>query len=222
MLQVLSPNDNSTTDNPHAMIGESCGRRRKYTVIDAFSGLGGASEAFLRSGDEVHRFDNNPLLRDVPNTQLMDLVATPPHLVCPGVVPDLVWCSPPCTEFSMGYSGPRPRAIRAGRTHFPDLRCLKTSIRLVEYFDPRFWVVENVHGAIRYLTPYLGKPTQIIGQYALWGSFPHIQCDLGSHSKMDSDPWSSDPLRANKRGLVPLALSEALRVSMSTPTLEDF
>ena len=31
-------------------------------VLDLFSGLGGFSEAFLRSGDEVKRIENNPLL----------------------------------------------------------------------------------------------------------------------------------------------------------------
>jgi hypothetical protein len=46
-------------------------RRKKNEVLDLFSGLGGASEAFLSSGHDVVRIENNPLLSEVPNTQSM-------------------------------------------------------------------------------------------------------------------------------------------------------
>jgi site-specific DNA-cytosine methylase len=39
-------------------------------MLDLFSGLGGASEAFVRAGWEVMRIENNPLLSEVPNTEI--------------------------------------------------------------------------------------------------------------------------------------------------------
>ena len=42
-------------------------------VLDLFSGLGGFSEAFVRSGDEVLRVENNPLLSEVPYTTMQDV-----------------------------------------------------------------------------------------------------------------------------------------------------
>ena len=43
-------------------------------MLDLFSGLGGASEAFLQNGWEIKRIENNMLLKGVPNTTIMDVV----------------------------------------------------------------------------------------------------------------------------------------------------
>ena len=89
-------------------------------VLDLFSGLGGFSEAFLRSGDEVVRVENNPLLSEVPNTSIEDVRAMRDRLLefkqsgQPIRSIDLVVASPPCLEFSMAYSSPRSVANRSG------------------------------------------------------------------------------------------------------------
>ena len=68
-------------------------------MIDFFSGLGGASEAFIHDlGWQVLRYDNNPLLRDVPLTLMADLLHDEiriRHQI------DVFWASPECREFSM-------------------------------------------------------------------------------------------------------------------------
>ena len=74
-------------------------------MIDMFSGLGGASEAFIDREDwRVLRFDNNPLLKDVKDTIICDDM----FLLIPGVPGeiDLLWASPPCREFSHGFNSP--------------------------------------------------------------------------------------------------------------------
>lgn len=189
-------------------------------MVDLFSGLGGASEAFRLAGDHVLRIENNPLLSGVPDTLLADVSSVESHSAIQAMGDiDLMWSSPPCTEFSNAFSAPGPKALRGGRTHFPDLNLLRQSLRMREDYGPKWFVVENVAGASRYFLPYIGRPAQIIGPFHLWGRFPHLHVDITGHSKYAGDPHSSDPLRSNKRALVPLAISEALREAMLQPTL---
>jgi site-specific DNA-cytosine methylase len=72
-------------------------------VLDLFSGLGGASEAFLTAGHDVVRIENNPLLSEVPNTQSMCVFELRDFLEanhetqnCDKEQIDLIWASPPC------------------------------------------------------------------------------------------------------------------------------
>lgn len=187
-------------------------------MLDLCSGLGGASEAFLNHGWEVKRVENNMLLKNVPNTVIMDifqlettlenLIATWPDFE----QIDFVWCSPPCTDFSVAYSSPRSVAQRNGEDYYPDaaIEMVKCCKRIIDLLQPRYWVIENVSGAATWLNDILGKPTQIVGPFYFWGKFPHIHMPLGfKHSKFTNDTWSSDPLRANKRALVPYEISEA-------------
>lgn len=191
--------------------------------MDLFSGLGGASQAFVDAEDLVLRIENNPLLAEVPHTLNADVSSVESHSAIQNLGDiDLMWSSPPCLEFSNAFSAPGPCALRKGHTHFPSLDLLRQSVRMREDYAPRWFVIENVAGAARYFQPYIGKPTQIIGPYHLWGRFPHLQVDITGHSKYDGDPHSSDPLRSNKRALVPLTISEALREAMTHPTLEEF
>lgn len=193
------------------------------SIIDLCSGLGGASEAHVVRGDHVLRIENNPALDwveatticEVGSRRCRDAVRRHGHT-------DLVWASPTCTQFSNAYSAPTPVARRAGKTPFPDLGLLEACVRQIEDIDPRYWILENVHGAIPFFKPYLGAPAQIIGPFALWGRFPHIAVDLGTHSKYTGDPHSSDPLRANKRAKIPYPLSVAVRDAVAQPNLEAF
>ncbi len=79
-------------------------------MLDIYSGLGGASEAFRLGGWEVHRLENNVLLKHVPDTQIVDVLQWPFHDIPVGYY-DFIWASPPCTEFSDGYSSPKQNHI---------------------------------------------------------------------------------------------------------------
>lgn len=185
-------------------------------MIDLFSGLGGASEAFLCDPEwEVLRIDNNPLLGGVPNTVIMDIHdLTPNHPTKEPITVDLVWASPPCTEFSGGYSSPKSIASRTiGLEEYePDMSLLCRALELIIAINPKYWVIENVAGSIRYFSEYLGKPKQIIGPYVLWGNFPSIHlCSSSIIPKKFKDTNSRDPLRSNKRAKVDLLLSKRLK-----------
>lgn len=201
---------------------ESKKEREALRVIDLFSGFGGASEAFLQAGDNVMRIENNPLLSEVPATRVMDVQDFTNY---GRPVPDLVIACPPCTEFSNGYNGPRPVAQRSGRIHFPSLRLIEVAVRQIEEMQPRYWLIENVVGSIKYLEPYLGKPRQIIGPYVFWGNFPYINTvDMPDLGKGKRDVHSGNPLRANIKACWPLELSRRLRASVvhGEVSLESF
>lgn len=194
-------------------------------MIDMFSGLGGASEAFLQNDWSVMRLDNNTLLEGVPYTTMVDItkVMLMDYEIVGGEI-DLIWASPPCTEFSFAYGAPGPKAKREGKEFTPDLALALAAKEWVDLIKPRYWCVENVIGSIKYLTPIFGPPRQIIGPFVLYGNFPYLEIPEGwTHSKFTGDTWSTDPLRANRRAKVPYTISEALlRAILNQKTLEDF
>lgn len=184
-------------------------------ALDLCSGLGGASEAFLQSENwEVQRIENNTILANIPKTTIMDVkhLASALKTNRPGPI-NLIWASPPCREFSGGYQSPKSVAARAGQLdeYEPDMSIVNACIEIIEICQPTYWVIENVVGAIRYLTPILGEPRQIIGPFVLWGNFPLINNakDIPT-SKKSKDVHSGNPLRANLKAKIPIELSQGL------------
>ena len=175
-------------------------------MLDLFSGLGGASESFLNNGWEVLRIENNPLLKMVPNTELMSVedfkecFEKNMETYGPSEKINVVWASPPCTDFSTGYDSPRSKAERNGENYFPGeaIDLVKSTKELIDLIDPQYYIIENVRGSIKFLKPILGEPTMIIDSLVLWGRFPTWAMPP-NYKHIKADAWSSDPLRANIR-----------------------
>lgn len=190
--------------------------------MDLCSGLGGASEAFIRD-DKWHviRVENNPLLQAVPFTlqcdvlNWMDWIDTLPTI-------DVIWASPPCTEFSLAYNSPKSLAARAGLEHEPDMSILLACLDIIDYLKPKSWVVENVAGAIKKFDKMMGHYRQHISSFFLWGVFPQIIVNT-THKKTDINPGGSDPLRSNKRAKIPFEVSLAfLRALEEQKKVSDY
>lgn len=187
-------------------------------MLDLFSGLGGASEAMVQNGWEVQRIENNPLLSEVPHTTLKSVFELRDELVemeRSGFTPteqiDVVWASPPCTEFSLAYSSPQSIALREGRDYQPDLEPLRATLEIIRILKPRYWVIENVRGSIKWFKPILGEQVKVINHsIILWGNFPSF-ANPTIESKFKNEGSSRCPLRANRRALIPLAVSNELR-----------
>lgn len=190
------------------------------TMVDLFSGLGGASEAFLKAGWAVHRYDNNPTFTSkgenpIDYTNCIDLVKWDDYMFhWVGEYIEFVWASPPCYDFSNAHSAPRGIAGREGRLedYKPDMTLLEKTIEMIEWFEPKYWCIENVVGAIRYFEPYLGKPREIIGPYVLWGNFPPgcFEMPRGYTKREAGDKHRHSPIRSNHRAKVPLWLSQQM------------
>lgn len=161
-------------------------------ALDLYSGTGAATAAFRRRGWSVFTVDLDQARRP-------DVVADVRRLPISGGV-DFLWASPPCNEFS--DANPRRPAI----ARRPSLEHVFATLEAVRWLHPRFWILENVRGAI----PFLGIPVQKIGPWCLWGYFPPIQvtAELSGWRKLRFHT-------AAARGRVPDGLSEAVYQSIS-------
>lgn len=185
-------------------------------VLDLFSGFGGWSEAFLRLGHEVMRIENNPLLKNVPETNLMcvkefrDWIIEQQNRGYALARPDIIMASPPCLEFSNAFNAPRSKALRNNEEYNPNMELVEVTLEIIQLLCPKFFIVENVNGSQKYFEEYFGKPKQILGSYVLYGYFPQIIVDESSLGTKKEKDKRHSPLRSNYRAKIPLPLSMAL------------
>ncbi len=161
-------------------------------MLDICAGLGGASSAFRHRGWRVITLDNDPVFRT-------DIVADIRTWAWDGEIPDLIWCSPPCDEFAREFM---PWS-KTGKS--PDLSIVQACKRIIDEVKPRYWVIENVKGSLKWLEPVIGKPSYVCNPYYLWGYFPNI-----SYVKVTSRKEHLSSMRAAERALIPYKLSNAL------------
>ena len=197
-------------------------------ILDLCSGLGGASEAFANDPHwTVVRIENNPILSDVEHTLMADVlewIDWLPELISEFGRPTVIWASPACLEFSRCYSAPGPKAQREGVAFQPDMSIVESCIDIIEYAKPRFHIIENVRGACAWFLPELGCWKQRIGQFFLWGAFRMLDTKGYTHIAGKTQDWDvGDPLRTNKRALIPISISQScLDAVCSQSKLSDF
>ena len=192
-------------------------------MLDLFSGFGGASEAMVKDDTwSVLRIENNPLLGGVPYTIIDDVKNIANNIFGSHNVKqkiDLIWASPPCREFSSGYSSPKSIWCREHgiESYQPNMELLEAALRIIEIVKPKYWVIENVVGSIRYFEEYLGEPRHIIGPYVLWGNFPILDCNPEMiEAKSSKDVHSSNPLRSNYKAKVDIHISRTLKETIES------
>jgi len=193
-------------------------------VLDLCSGLGGFSEAFVAAGHEVLRIENNPLLAEVPHTDIIDLfdvrdlleenVADNGDAFLRNV--DIILFSPPCYEFSLAFDAPRAVWARenAGIPYEPSMDLLECGMEIIELLKPKYWIIENVRGASPYFSQLLGRARQINEAYFFWGNFPSFVPETFPSKAEKDERWN--PLRANVRGKIPIEISEALLAAIES------
>jgi hypothetical protein len=161
----------------------------KLRMLDLFSGSGSASRAAAVRGWEVVRVDNGEgTAADIR----ADLATWEPD----GERFDLVWASPPCTQLS---TASRSRDVDAG------LVLVRAALRIIRMIAPRWWVLENVHGATRAIGGIIGPPVACYGSFYLWGVFPPFEaCIARGKTKL------SGRRRAERRAAIPWGISDGL------------
>ena len=197
-------------------------------VLDLCSGLGGFSEAFVNASSwEVMRIENNPLLSEVPHTEIIDIFEFRDTLIdmiergYKPAYPDLILFSPPCREFSLGFNAPRAIASREGRLeeYQPNMSILECGLDIIKILNPRYYIIENVKGSIRYFEPYLGRPQCSYGAWFFYGKFPTFNVVPGSiPNKAHMDKGSQHPLRLQYRSIVPISISKAIKKAVENQT----
>ena len=196
-------------------------------MIDLYSGLGGASEAFLDDPEWfVVRFENNiELLGDVPNTHFIDILEMADNLEEIPMTPDrpdFIWASPPCLEFSHGYNAPAMIAKREGREFAPDLSHIEASMKIINHFRPRRWCVENVAGAVPHFNKIIGLKPDRVGPFYLWGNLPPVILPKGYTPPSKVSMSGSTPMSANNRAKIPYEVSRAVKEAVRQPGLEGW
>ena len=161
-------------------------------MLDLFCGTKGAGRAFREAGWDVVAVDNDARHRP-------DVLADLREWTWEGERPELVWASPPCTEFSR-WAMPWCRKQGPPR---PDLSLVEAALRVVQETQPHYWVLENVRGAVPFLD-FLGPPRVVAGPFHLWGYFPPFRLEL---PPFKARLGSRDVVR---RAAVPYRLSAAL------------
>jgi len=112
-------------------------------------------------GWQVIRVDNDATFKP-------DIVADVRKWSWDGLTPDLIWASPPCKEFS------RESMPWCKTGNNPDISIVLACKRIIEEVQPRYWIIENVKGAVRWLEPFLGPYRCNVGPFYLWGFFPEL------------------------------------------------
>lgn len=198
---------------------------KKWKMIDLFSGLGGASEAFLNNGWEVWRGDANELFFNKDSEYYVkDTVKWDAYKdKVPTDSIDFLWASPPCQQFSVAYNSLRSKADREGKEFHPDMSLIMITAKIIEIVKPRFWALENVNGAQEFLNPIFGKYRIKLGSAIIWGNFPIVGFDARENGFKEKI-WEIDsPIRANIRAKMPYWLSDQMRVAVQYQMmLSDF
>lgn len=169
---------------------------RRLCMLDLFSGTGAASRAAEVRGWSVFRVDNAP---DANADLKMDLAYWSPWEsdLYPIIQWDLIWASPPCELLSTVRS--------KGRDLDKGLVLVKRSIEIIKKLKPRWWAIENVHGATRAISGLIGPPVARYGSFYLWGNFPPFEARIPRNKTK-----LSGRRRAERRARIPWEISEGL------------
>jgi hypothetical protein len=160
-------------------------------MLDLFSGSGSASRSAAVRGWRVVRADNG--VGTAADLRVDLSTWEPPADLGPF---DLVWASPPCTQLS---TAGRSRDVAAG------LVLVRAALRIIEAVAPRWWVLENVHGATRAIGDLIGPPVACYGSFYLWGVFPPFEAQVErGKTKM------SGRRRAERRAAIPWPIADGL------------
>ena len=169
-------------------------------LLDLCCGLKGASDDFKNNGWDVVTVDINQKFNPDILVDICDLHLEEKY--------DLVWASPACQEYSK-RSLPISWKCNNGTHTEPDMRLFLNCYRIIRYVKPRWYVIENVRGAIPYFSLVLGDYRKKVGSRYLWGDFPPFD------TSPKYDKWKLSPSidRPEQRSKIPAGITKALRLA---------
>lgn len=166
----------------------SC-HRRNPRILELCCGTKSASRAIRRmwSAAKIVTLDADPshsptILTDVCEWNYKDDVFPRGYF-------DIIWASPPCTEYSL-----------AKTTGVRDLtgadRIVLSVRRIIDYFSPTAWFIENPHALLHLRT--------------IMGDIDHLRttctyCQYGTPYKKETDIWTNVPVSLRHCNVTPCA-----------------
>ncbi|MDE2019150.1 MAG: DNA cytosine methyltransferase [Patescibacteria group bacterium] len=102
--------------------------------------------------------------------------------------PDIIWASPPCTGFSVAsighnWTGGKNAYIPKSETARTGIAIVKKTLELIQYFEPRFWFIENPRGVLRKMD-FMQRFTRHTVTY----------CQYGDERMKPTDIWTNNIL----------------------------
>lgn len=151
-------------------------------MLELFSGTGRMAAAFRKEGYETLTVDLHESadlqkdIREVTVAEILDLL---------GGYPDVIWASPPCTQFS----------IASVSTHWKNRKppvegteLLAHTLRLIMALQPKYWYIENPMGMMRKLPLIQHLPRRTL-----------TFCQYGDRSMKPTDVWTNNRMFWPKR-----------------------
>lgn len=151
-------------------------------VLDLFAGLRGWSDPWKARGWDVATLDNEEHFGSDITADIRDFADDPDKYLT--WRPDVILASPPCEAFSVmtiGRNWTREHEPKTDKARLA-LELVEATRRVIDYYQPTFFVIENPRAKLRRLEPVkdLERVTVTYCQYGepfmkptdLWGVFP--------------------------------------------------
>jgi hypothetical protein len=177
-------------------------------LLELFSGTGSVGEVFRAAGWETVSVDNAPT---GPCDVIADILTLDPVAIDAQYGPfDVVWASPPCTE----YSAARTTA-KLPRDFAKADRLVAKALEFIRVLRPRFWFIENPFTGLLKGRPIMAEMPFVTVDYcrygmrykrrtAIWTNSTRLEgllCRPGS--RCDAWDGACHPSRAQRAGKGP-------------------
>ena len=128
-------------------------------LLELFSGTGPIGNIFRSRGWEVISIDSDPKMRP---TLVVDIGSFEYRML--GGSFDAVWCSPPCTQYSIARSNAKKERDLDGSDQLVR-RCRD----IIPYVQPMAWFIENPHSGLLKGRDVVSYLPSVIVDYCMYG-----------------------------------------------------
>lgn len=159
---------------------------KKKRLLELFSGSGSVGKVAKKLGYEVTSVD---IL--FPATYRCDILEWNYKKYPPGYF-DVIWASPPCTEFSY--------AKTVGERDIDGaLKLVKRALKIINYFKPDFYAIENPVGHLRHMNIMKKRKDRKTISYCKYGYTYRKNTDIWTNSRFEPKKCEGQHICAYKK-----------------------